>query len=183
MAVPWVRFMCQLELLTSFKTPGFVIIHGKKKKKTLFLPIWTPGLLSYEVSQVGYFLQCLHFFLITLCQLLPCSFLYLCLKIHRLHVLKRLSNVSSGARLGTAWCQREEYSSAKYSPLCKHYFFFYITFLTFSNLNQFQEAEGWCCVTEQLWFARQWQMGELELSLLTLLFASWETRGLPILRT
>lgn len=50
--------------------------------------------------------------------------------------------------------------------------FFYITFLTFSNLIQFQEAEGWCCVTEQLWFARQWQMGELELSLLTLLFAS-----------
>jgi len=36
MAVPWVRFMCQLELLTSFKTPGFVIIHGKKKKPCFF---------------------------------------------------------------------------------------------------------------------------------------------------
>lgn len=32
MAVPRIRFMCQLELLISFETPVFVIIHGKKKK-------------------------------------------------------------------------------------------------------------------------------------------------------
>ncbi|XP_040509209.1 protein FAM117A isoform X2 [Gallus gallus] len=30
-----------------------------------------------------------------------------------------------------------------------------------SHLLKFQEAEGWCCVTEQLWFARQWQMASV----------------------
>lgn len=40
MAVPRIRFMCQLELLISFETPVFVIIHGKKKKVSSHMNFW-----------------------------------------------------------------------------------------------------------------------------------------------
>lgn len=140
MAVPRVRFPCQLELPTSFKAPAFVIIHGKK----LFLPIWTSGVLRPEVSQVGYFLQRLNFFLITLCQLLPTQF---SLPMLQNSWLPRSRKVQQRFLRSLSWvclvpmrtvflCQVQPFMET---------LFFYIMALTLSNRTESQEIKVMLC--------------------------------------
>lgn len=144
MAVLGVRFLCQLELVTSFKTPAFVIIHGKK----LFLPVWTSGVLRPEVSQVGYFPQRLNFFLITWCQLLPTQFSVPGLQNSPLpcsgkvqqRFLRSLSWDCLVSRRGMFLCQVQPFMEMLF-----FFFLFCITSLTLSHQTRSQEIKLMLC--------------------------------------